>query len=210
VTADGSGNWSITSSTLSQGTHSLTASATDTAGNTAASSALSVSITAPTSPPPVSPPPQTGVPGPGGQLWNGGSGDETHNGSYAADVLNGNGGNDLLRGWESNDTINGGAGNDTLMGGTGSDLLTGGTGNDRFTFEWHSGTDTITDFHAHNTGTEHDFIDVRQLGITQSSFSQWVHISDTANGALVTAGDSSYLLQGVHANQLNASDFLFS
>src|SRR5262249_47412188 len=44
-TADASGNWSITSSTLSQGTHSITAKATDLAGNTSvASGALSVSI----------------------------------------------------------------------------------------------------------------------------------------------------------------------
>src|SRR5262249_34320659 len=44
-TADASGNWSITSSTLSQGTHSITAKATDLAGNTSvASGALSVNI----------------------------------------------------------------------------------------------------------------------------------------------------------------------
>src|SRR5215472_3748842 len=44
-TANASGNWSITSSTLSQGTHSITAKATDLAGNTGvASGALSVTI----------------------------------------------------------------------------------------------------------------------------------------------------------------------
>ncbi|PKU25885.1 Ig-like domain-containing protein [Telmatospirillum siberiense] len=43
--ADGSGNWSITSSTLSSGSHAITAKATDTAGNTSvASSGLSVTI----------------------------------------------------------------------------------------------------------------------------------------------------------------------
>src|SRR5262249_53727708 len=50
-TADGSGNWSITSSALSAGSHMLTAKATDAAGNTGvASSALTVAIdtTAPT------------------------------------------------------------------------------------------------------------------------------------------------------------------
>ncbi len=49
--ADGSGNWTITSSTLSQAVHSITATATDVAGNTGiASGALSVTIdtTAPT------------------------------------------------------------------------------------------------------------------------------------------------------------------
>src|SRR5262249_11504740 len=40
----GSGNWSVTSGTLSDGTHSITARATDAAGNTATSAALSVTV----------------------------------------------------------------------------------------------------------------------------------------------------------------------
>ena len=44
-TADGSGNWSITAGTLGQGTHSVTAKATNLAGNVSvASAALSVTI----------------------------------------------------------------------------------------------------------------------------------------------------------------------
>ena len=39
TTADGSGNWILTSNTLSQGAHSLTAKATDAAGNVSAASA---------------------------------------------------------------------------------------------------------------------------------------------------------------------------
>jgi hypothetical protein len=53
ATADGSGNWSITSSTLSEGSHTLTVKATDAAGNTStASTSLSVTVdtTAPTAP----------------------------------------------------------------------------------------------------------------------------------------------------------------
>src|SRR4029079_15945935 len=47
VTADGSGNWSYTTAALTNGAHSLTATATDVAGNTsAASGALSVTIDA--------------------------------------------------------------------------------------------------------------------------------------------------------------------
>ena len=47
VTADGSGAWSYTTGTLANGTHSLTATATDAAGNTsAASAALSVTVDA--------------------------------------------------------------------------------------------------------------------------------------------------------------------
>lgn len=45
TSADGSGNWSITSSTLAQGSHSITAKATDAAGNvSSASSARAVII----------------------------------------------------------------------------------------------------------------------------------------------------------------------
>ena len=45
ATADGSGNWSITSSTLTGGSHTLTAKQTDIAGNiSAASAGLSVTI----------------------------------------------------------------------------------------------------------------------------------------------------------------------
>jgi hypothetical protein len=53
TTADGAGNWSCTSSTLSAGPHSLTATATDPAGNTGPASApraLTVDTTAPLAP----------------------------------------------------------------------------------------------------------------------------------------------------------------
>ncbi|NLQ17935.1 DUF4347 domain-containing protein [Marinomonas sp. M1K-6] len=51
TTADGSGNWSITSSTLTAGSHTLTAKATDAAGNVGSASAgltVSIDTTAPT------------------------------------------------------------------------------------------------------------------------------------------------------------------
>jgi autotransporter-associated beta strand protein/VCBS repeat-containing protein len=52
ATADGSGNWSITSAPLAEGAHALTARATDAAGNaSAASSALAISIDTQTSAP---------------------------------------------------------------------------------------------------------------------------------------------------------------
>ena len=53
ATADGSGNWSITSSTLSEGSHTLTVKAIDAAGNTGAASAgilVSVDTIAPNAP----------------------------------------------------------------------------------------------------------------------------------------------------------------
>jgi len=51
TTADGSGNWTITSSTLSNGTHTLTAKVTDAAGNASAASgglAVTIDTSAPT------------------------------------------------------------------------------------------------------------------------------------------------------------------
>jgi Ca2+-binding RTX toxin-like protein len=51
VTADGAGNWSITASTLTEGNHDITATATDAAGNTSAASttlAITLDTTAPT------------------------------------------------------------------------------------------------------------------------------------------------------------------
>uniref|UniRef100_UPI0011D26FA6 BapA/Bap/LapF family large adhesin n=1 Tax=Enterobacter asburiae TaxID=61645 RepID=UPI0011D26FA6 len=55
VTADGSGNWTLpqTTTTLTQGTHNFTATATDAAGNTSVASAvttITVDTTAPTAP----------------------------------------------------------------------------------------------------------------------------------------------------------------
>ena len=44
ATADGSGNWSITSSGLAGGTHNIAARATDLAGNQTTSAALVVTI----------------------------------------------------------------------------------------------------------------------------------------------------------------------
>jgi len=53
TTADGSGKWSITSSTLSEGSHTLTAKVTDTAGNVSSASTdleISIDTTAPSAP----------------------------------------------------------------------------------------------------------------------------------------------------------------
>ena len=66
ATANGSGAWSYTTAALSNGAHSLTATATDAAGNTGvASSALSVTIdtTAPVAPSITSFSPDSGVVG---------------------------------------------------------------------------------------------------------------------------------------------------
>jgi large repetitive protein len=66
VTANGSGAWSITTGTLADGTHSLSATATDVAGNVSiASSAMAVTVdtTAPVAPSITSFSPDTGIVG---------------------------------------------------------------------------------------------------------------------------------------------------
>ena len=64
ATANGSGNWSITSSALANGVHNLAARATDAAGNQTTSAALAVTIDTSTrrSPPPIWPRPLIAVP----------------------------------------------------------------------------------------------------------------------------------------------------
>ena len=68
ATANGTGAWSYTTAALSNGTHSLTATATDAAGNTgAASTAMSVTVdtAAPVAPTITSFTPDSGVVGDG-------------------------------------------------------------------------------------------------------------------------------------------------
>lgn len=60
VTADGSGNWSVTASGLTDGTHTFVAKQTDVAGNLSAASG-SLQVTVDTSPPPALAAPQLAV-----------------------------------------------------------------------------------------------------------------------------------------------------
>jgi Ca2+-binding RTX toxin-like protein len=108
-------------------------------------------------------------------------------------IMNGNYGNDVLIGGAGSDSIDGSADNDTL---------TGGGGNDIFRFGSHWGNDTITDF-THGQ----DVLDMTGVaGLT--SMSQ-LTITNTAQGASITFGADSILLQGITAGNLTASDFHF-
>jgi len=120
ATVDSTGHWSVTSSTLSSGTHSITATATDVAGNVSAVSGklgVTVATSSSSSSPVVT-----------GQHITGGN---------AANALTGTAGAD---------TISGERGADTLTGGAGDDVLSGGRGADTFVFRPGFGHDTITDF----------------------------------------------------------------
>ncbi|MEQ9640737.1 MAG: FG-GAP-like repeat-containing protein [Alphaproteobacteria bacterium] len=142
----------------------------------------------------------------GADTVNGGDGDDTVRGQGGNDVVNGNNGNDLVLGISGLDSLFGGTGDDTLTGGVGNDQLTGGDGADVFQFGAMQGSDTITDF---ADGTDRmSFVGVSAIGE--------LTIVDTDDGAAITLaseGDSPTLrvtLTGITADQLDASDFIFS
>jgi len=121
ATVDSAGNWSITSTPLAAGSHTITATATDVAGNASLSSgSLAVTIGSGATPAPTPP--------------------------VAGQTITGTRWNDNLVGTAGNDTISGGRGSDTITGGAGDDALGGGRGADHFVFGRGFGHDVITDF----------------------------------------------------------------
>jgi Ca2+-binding RTX toxin-like protein len=147
-------------------------------------------------------------PGVKGVVWAGGSGAETRTGGAGNDVLSGQGGNDTLFGSGGHDTLRGGSGHDRLVGSGGNDLLVGGSGNDTFKLEAGGGADRVEGFANHSYVGEHDYIDVRSMGVTKANFASLVSITNSADGALVKVGDASMNLVGIKAASLNSSDFL--
>jgi Ca2+-binding RTX toxin-like protein len=132
-------------------------------------------------------------------------------GGAGADSLSGQGGADCLSGMGGADTLNGGSGSDTLVGGAGDDRLIGGGGNDVYKLTSGGGHDTVVGFASHTySGAERDHFDVSALGVTKAQFASAVHISDTANGALISVGDTQVTVLGMHASSFNSSDFIFA
>ncbi|MEW2912832.1 CAP domain-containing protein [Leisingera sp. JC11] len=131
------------------------------------------------------------------------------------DQLRGGGGNDVLNGSAGNDTLWGGSGNDKLRGGSGMDTLHGGSGDDEMTGNGHgdlfifsSGADTVTDFNPYSSGERIDLGNAN--GITSYNDLMNNHVSQTANGLLITDTDGdTMLLAGITEQQLNSGDFLF-
>lgn len=106
---------------------------------------------------------------------------------------------DVLRGSDGVNTLEGGDGDDRLEGRGGNDRLIGGGGRDVFVCGGASGRDTITDFRPRV-----DDIEIAGFG----GFAELV-ITATTQGALVSFGANSILLQGVATSSLSAGDFLF-
>ena len=165
--ADGSGNWSITSSTLSVGPHTVSAAITDLAGNTStAGPGLLITIEAPVSPEPPAPSVVTIVTSSGSLItgdggdnriaWSG-SGADTIAAGAGNDTLIAGPNNDVLQGATGADSISAGAGDDVVRGGQGDDFLNGNQGNDLVFGDL--GDDTVAggkgdDFVHGNTGDD--------------------------------------------------------
>jgi VCBS repeat-containing protein len=109
-----------------------------------------------------------------------------------------------LQGTQTADHIWGQGGNDRITGAGGNDTVTGGTGADTFVFAGRFGQDTVTDFDPQ------DVIDLSRIGSLHGYSDLTLHhLTDTAQGTLLTFGANSILLQGIHAADLTAQDFLF-
>jgi Ca2+-binding RTX toxin-like protein len=139
------GNWSIASSTLSLGAHTLTAKAVDLAGNAGtASASLGVTIVAPPPAPDPGPAPSTQptlVSSGGNETITGASGDDSLAGSTGADSIVGGLGADQIDGGSGDDSLAGGEGADNLRGLSDNDSIDGGSGTD--TVNGNQGGDTV-------------------------------------------------------------------
>ena len=114
VPVNASGQATFTTSTLTEGSHTITA----TYSGTPAFESSSGSVTQVVQPE-----------GPECTIV-GTEGDDVLRGTSAADVICGLGGNDVLLSGSGNDILDGGSGNDILDGGSGNDILLGGSDND--------------------------------------------------------------------------------
>ena len=104
-------------------------------------------------------------------------------------------GDDALVGSSGNDTLEGGAGADTIIGGAGDDLIS--AANDYYSMSAPGDGDADTlifrEGHGHDTVLAFDVgVDVLDLGGRDYT------ATDTASGTLLTAGDDTILLAGIH------------
>ncbi|WP_420002980.1 calcium-binding protein [Arenibacterium sp. LLYu02] len=128
----------------------------------------------------------------------GGGGDDDIVGGYGADTLLGGGGHDILIGGAGRDRLLGAAGADVLVAGRGRDVLIGGKGADDFVFSRNDGLNNIRDF-----GEGHDVIEITSgaRGMNGLTFEQ------VDNDVLVTFAQTSILVKGWDAADLNDSDY---
>lgn len=132
--------------------------------------------------------------------FDGDGGRDVFLGGDGKDLVLGRGGADVLAGSNGRDSINGGKGSDLIDGGAGRDMLTGGRGADTFVFGDYRGRDTITDFAVARD---------KLLVAGEAERFRDLDISNTRDGAIVSAGAGSVLLEDVRAGDLDADMFLF-
>ena len=128
-------------------------------------------------------------------------------GSKADDTLKGGSGDDRMFGQGGDDRLMGQNGDDTLDGGRGDDMLVGGRGADVFVFSNGFGDDRIRDFDEDQRG---EMIDLSAVSAIRGFRDlERHHLEDTDRGAVIEVGSHSILIQGVDADDLRASDFVF-
>jgi Ca2+-binding RTX toxin-like protein len=118
----------------------------------------------------------------------------------------GTGGDDHLTGNVGDNTLTGKAGADFLAGGKGNDKLSGGGDNDEFHFATGDGHDKFMDFHA----MESDKIDFSSWDAVDSLAKVKAHAQDQGSDVLITAGDDSVLIVGMHKADLTQGLFDFA
>lgn len=123
-------------------------------------------------------------------------------------------GDDILEGGAGNDVIEGdfeffgaaSVSNDHLVGGSGDDTLKGGGGADTFAYsDGDAGHDTIKDF-SEADGDRIDFTGMTGVG----GFGDLVITTDENGHAVIAFGDTSITLEGIDAESLDGSEFLFA
>ena len=118
-------------------------------------------------------------------------------------VIDAGGGNDTVIGSAGAEVIRGGDGNDALAGKGGNDLLYGGSGRDTFRFDaagW--GHDTVADYRDN-----YDKLDLRGSGAGDFAA---LTVAQVGVDTVVSFGADEIVLQGINANSINQSDFIFA
>jgi serralysin len=226
ATASTTGTWSITTSTLANATHSITAKAADALGNvSAASSTLSVIIDTVANAPAFTGGSATTLSGTG----EAGATVTILNGTTAAGTaIVGSGGNwswgfvasssvrsltarQMDKAGNTSPSTSGSAligtsGNNTLASTASNDILIGAGGTDTFSFATAFGKDIITDFAA--TGTAHDLIKFSGTGLNSGNV--LAQTTQVGTGVVISDGSNTLTLNNVSKTSLTAADFSFA
>ncbi len=144
-----------------------------------------------------------------GMIFRGHSGNDTVLGNDFNNHYDLGTGDDIFAGVQGVNTdgdaaevIEDGSGNDTIIGGVGDDLIITGSGNDQFVFSayYDEGNDTIQGF---DTDQDHLLLSYSN-GTPLPDLA--AALSQTGDGALVSFGGNTVLLEGIDIADLNATN----